>query len=99
VWVVRQLITRSTPCRYKNQEIAKPGGATITSRQVMIRLVAILVTLFLVIPAKADVSLWPRPVPGWTVIQVYGVIKLDDLTTFQSYTENVDPDATLVVVT
>jgi hypothetical protein len=22
------------------------------------------------IPAKADVALWPRPVPGWTVIQV-----------------------------
>ena len=32
----------------------------------MTRLVAILVTLFLVaIPAKADVALWPR-VPGWT---------------------------------
>jgi hypothetical protein len=65
----------------------------------MIRLVAILVTLFLVaIPAKADVALWPRPVPGWTVIQVYGVIKLDDLATFVRYTENVDP-ATLVIVT
>lgn len=66
----------------------------------MTRLVAILITLFLIaIPAKADVALWPRPVPGWTVIQVYGVIKLDDLATFQSYTENVDPDATLVIVT
>jgi hypothetical protein len=41
----------------------------------MARLIVILVTLFLVaIPAKADVTLWPRPVPGWTVIQVYGVI-------------------------
>ena len=69
-------------------------------RQVMTRLVAILVTLFLVaIPAKADVALWPRPVPGWTVIQVYGVIKPGDLATFQSYTENVDPAATLVIVT
>jgi hypothetical protein len=65
----------------------------------MTRLVAILVTLFLVaIPAKADVALWPRPVPGWTVIQVYGVIKPDDLATFQSYTENVDPQTTLVIV-
>jgi hypothetical protein len=63
-------------------------------------MVAILVTLFLVaIPAKADVALWPRPVPGWTIIQVYGVIKLDDLPNFQSYTENIDPDATLVIVT
>ena len=66
----------------------------------MTRLVAILVTLFLVaIPAKADVALWPRPVPGWTVIQIYGVIKQDDLATFQRYTENVDPAATLVIVT
>jgi hypothetical protein len=66
----------------------------------MTRLVAILVTLFLVaIPAKADVALWPRPVPGWTVIQVYGVIKLGDFATFQRYTENVDPAATLVIVT
>jgi hypothetical protein len=66
----------------------------------MTRLVAILVTLFLVaIPAKADVVLWPRPVPGWTVIQVYGVIKQDDLATFVRYTENVDPAATLVIVT
>ena len=65
----------------------------------MTRLVAILVTLFLVaIPAKADVALWPR-VPGWTVIQVYGVIKAGDLATFQRYTENVDPAATLVIVT
>jgi hypothetical protein len=70
------------------------------TRQVMTRLVAILVTLFLVaIPAKADVALWPRPVPGWTVIQVYGVIKAGDLATFQRYTENVDPAATLVIVT
>ena len=46
----------------------------------MTRLVAILVTLFLVaIPAKADVTLWPRPVPGWTVIQVYGVITVATL--------------------
>jgi hypothetical protein len=66
----------------------------------MARLVAIVVTLFLVaIPAKADVALWPRPVPGWTVIQVYGVIKPGDLATFQSYTKNVDPAATLVIVT
>jgi hypothetical protein len=37
----------------------------------MTRLVAILVTLFMVaIPAKADVALWLRPVPDWTVIQV-----------------------------
>jgi hypothetical protein len=70
------------------------------TRQVMTRLVAILVTLFLVaIPAKADVALWPRPVPGWTVIQIYGVIKQDDLATFVRYTENVDPAATLVIVT
>jgi hypothetical protein len=66
----------------------------------MTRLVAILVTLFMVaIRAKADVALWPRPVPGWTVIQVYGVIKAGDLATFESYTENVDPAATLVIVT
>ena len=66
----------------------------------MTRLVAILATLFLVaIPAKADVALWPRPVPGWTVIQVYGEIKEGDLATFQRYTENVDPAATLVIVT
>jgi hypothetical protein len=65
----------------------------------MTRLVAILVTLFLVaIPAKADVALWPR-VPGWTIIQVYGVIKAGDLATFQRYTENADPAATLVIVT
>ena len=67
---------------------------------VMTRLVAILVTLFLIaIPAKADVTLWPRPVPGWTVIQVYGEIKRADLATFQSYTENADPAATLIIVT
>ena len=66
----------------------------------MTRLVAIPVMLFLVaIPAKADITLWPRPVPGWTVIQVYGEIKLDDLAAFQRYTENVDPAATLVIVT
>jgi hypothetical protein len=66
----------------------------------MTRLVALLVTLFLVaIPAKADVALWPRPVPGWTVIQVYGKIKEGDLATFQRYTENVDPAVTLVIVT
>jgi hypothetical protein len=66
----------------------------------MSRLVAILAALFLfAIPAKADVALWPRPVPGWTVIQVYGFITQGDLATFQSYTENVDPDATLVIVT
>jgi hypothetical protein len=65
----------------------------------MIRLVAILVTLFLVaIPAKADVALWPHPVPGWTVIQVSGWIKRLDVATFESYTENVDPAATLVIV-
>ena len=69
------------------------------TRQAMTRLVAILVTLFLVaIPAKADVALWPRPVPGWTVIHVYGLIKPDDLPTFECYTENVDPDATLIIV-
>jgi hypothetical protein len=66
----------------------------------MTRLAAILVTLFMVaIPAKADAALWPRPVPGWTVVQVYGVIKAGDLATFQRYTENVDPAATLVIVT
>lgn len=59
-----------------------------------------LVTLFLVaIPAKADVALWPRPVPGWTVIQVYGEIKEGDFVTFQRYTENVNPAVTLVIVT
>ena len=69
------------------------------TRQAMTRLVAILVTLFMVaIPAKADVALSP-PVQGWTVIQVYGVIKAGDLATFQRYTENVDPAATLVIVT
>ena len=66
----------------------------------MTRLVAILVTLFLVaIPAKADVVLWPHPVPGWTVIQVYGEIKQGDRATFERCTENVDPAATLVIVT
>jgi hypothetical protein len=66
----------------------------------MTRLVAILVTLFLVVvPAKADVAMWPHPVPGWTVIQVYGVVQPDDLATFQHYTENTDPAATLVIVT
>jgi hypothetical protein len=65
----------------------------------MTRPVAILVTLFLVaIPAKADVALWPHPVPGWTVIQVSGWIKRLDVATFLSYTENVDPAATLVIV-
>ena len=64
----------------------------------MTRLVAILVTLFLVaIPAKADVALWP--VQGWTVIQVDGGIKPGDLATFWRYTENVDPAATMVIVT
>jgi hypothetical protein len=63
----------------------------------MTRLVAILVILFLVIPAEADVTL--RPVPGWTVIQVYDVIKAGDFATFQRYMENVDPAATLVIVT
>ena len=66
----------------------------------MARLIVILVTLFLVaIPAKADVTLWPRPVPGWTVIQVYGVITPHDPPNFERYTENVDPAATLVIVT
>jgi hypothetical protein len=66
----------------------------------MTRLVAILVTLFLTaIPAKANVTLWPRPVPGWTVIQVYGEIKPADVRAFVSYTKNVNPDATLVIVT
>ena len=65
----------------------------------MTRLVAILVTLFLVaIPAKADVTLSP-PVQGWTVIKVYGEIQLGDLDTFLRYTENVNPAATLVIVT
>ena len=64
-----------------------------TARQVMTRLIAVLATLFLLaIPAKADVALWPSPVSGWTVIQVYGEIKPDDFATFQRYTENVDPD-------
>ena len=63
----------------------------------MTRLVAILVILFLVIPAKADVTL--RPVPGWTVIQVYGLIKPADVRSCSSsYTENVNPDATLVIL-
>src|SRR5262249_3408722 len=66
----------------------------------MTRLVAILVTLFLVaIPAKADVALWPRPVPGWTAVEVYGEIKQADFATFQSLTENADPATTLVIVT
>jgi hypothetical protein len=66
----------------------------------MARLVAILVTLFLVaIPAQADVALWPLPEPGWTVIKISGEIKLGELATFQRYTENVDPDTTLVIVT
>ena len=82
--------------------VAEAAAADLkqTARQVMTRLFAILVTLFLVaIPAKADVALWPRPVPGWTVIQVYGVIKEEDVATFETYTENVDPAATLVIVT
>ena len=55
----------------------------------MTRLVAIFVTLFLVIiPAKADVALWPHPVPGWTVILVSGVIKGEDVATLESYTGN-----------
>jgi hypothetical protein len=62
----------------------------------MTRLVAILVILFLVIPAKADVTL--RPVPGWTVIQIYDLIKPVDVRTFESYTENVNPDTTLVIL-
>jgi hypothetical protein len=71
-----------------------------SARQVMTRLVAILVTLFLVaIPAKADVALWSRPVPGWTVIEVYGHIQQADFATFQSLTENADPATTLVIVT
>ena len=66
----------------------------------MARLIVIFVTLFLVaIPAKADVTLWPRPVPGWTVIQVYGVITPHNPPNFERYTENVDPTATLVIVT
>jgi ATP-dependent protease ClpP protease subunit len=70
------------------------------TRQAMTRPFAILVTLLMVvIPAKADVALWLRPVSDWTVIQVYGVIKAGDLATFQRYTENVDPAATLVIVT
>jgi ATP-dependent protease ClpP protease subunit len=40
-----------------------------------------------------------RPVPDWTVIQVYGLIKPADVRTFESYTENVNPDATLVILT
>ena len=40
-----------------------------------------------------------HPVPGWTVIQVYGEIKQGDRATFERYTENVDPAATLVIVT
>ena len=68
----------------------------VTTDRAMTRLVAILVILFLVIPAKADVTL--RPVPGWTVIQVYGLIKPADARTFESYTENVNPNATLVIV-
>ena len=39
-----------------------------------------------------------RPVPGWTVIQIYGLIKPADVRTFESYTENVNPDATLVIL-
>jgi hypothetical protein len=71
-----------------------------SARQVMTRLVAILVTLFLVdIPAKADVALWSLPVPGWTVIEVYGHIQQADFATFQSLTENADPATTLVIVT
>jgi hypothetical protein len=66
----------------------------------MTKLVAILITLFLVaIPAKADVALWPSPVPGWTVIRVSGHIQQADFATFQSLTENVDPATTLVIVT
>ena len=48
----------------------------------MARLVALLVTRSLVaIPAEADVDL--RPVPGWTVIQVYGEIKPPDVRYFR----------------
>jgi Clp protease len=74
-------------------------GGKGSARQIMTRLVAILVTLFLVaIPAKADVELWLHPIPGWTVINVYGLIKPADVRTFEHYTENVDPDATLVTL-
>ena len=59
------------------------------TRQAMTRLVAI--------PAKAHVALWP--VQGWTVIQVDGMIEPGDLATFWRYTENVDPTATMVIVT
>ena len=38
------------------------------------------------------------PVPGWTVIQVYGLIKPGDVATFKPYTENVNPAANLVIV-
>ena len=65
----------------------------------MSRLVAILAALFLfAIPAKADVALWLHPIPGWTVINVYGLIKPADVRTFEYYTENVNPDATLVTL-
>ena len=40
-----------------------------------------------------------RPVQGWTVIKVYGEIQLGDLDTFLRYTENVNPAATMVIVT
>jgi hypothetical protein len=50
----------------------------------MSRLVAILAALFLfAIPAKADVALWLHPIPGWTVINVYGLIKPADVRTFE----------------
>jgi hypothetical protein len=67
----------------------------------MTRLIAILVTLFLVaIPAKADVTLWPHPAPGlWTVIQVWGQIQPRDLADFERYTEKVNPATTLIIVT
>jgi hypothetical protein len=95
----RKLCQLSARSYKKFRKFPTPGARDNDQRQVMTRPVAILVMLFLIIPAKADVSLWPRPVPGWTVIQIYGVVKPDDFTTFQSYTENVDPDATLVIVT
>jgi hypothetical protein len=66
----------------------------------MTKPVAILFTLFLIaFPAKANVALWPRPVPGWTVIEVYGHIQQADFANFQSLTESVDPATTLVIVT
>ena len=66
----------------------------------MTRLVAILVTLFLVaIPAKANVTLCRLRYRAGRLLRSTVRSRLGDLNTFLRYTENVNPAATLVIVT